>query len=181
MSLGLTTTAGRILTARLLKGDVGVTGITHCALGSGDMTFTDPLHPPDPTVDQIGLWGEFARKVYERRSFLIEDLDGTIIANSVHYRELAEDEGESKIIGIFFRFEETEGNGHTIKEYGFFGGTVAYTEDVEGGYAEGGIFDTEANPDGQVLDNGYLYEVTTIADFNKNSDTRLELVGIIKI
>ncbi|WP_281492019.1 hypothetical protein [Desulfosarcina cetonica] len=41
MSLGLIVKTGRILTARLLMGDP-IEGITHCAIGEGDATFTDP-------------------------------------------------------------------------------------------------------------------------------------------
>ena len=39
----------------------------------------------------------------------------------------------------------------------------------------------DTNPTGEVLTPGYLYEVKNIPDFNKTSDTRVELVGVIKI
>jgi hypothetical protein len=45
----------------------------------------------------------------------------------------------------------------------------------------GGVFHQDSNPVGKVLRPGYLYEVKNIPDFNKISDTRVELVGIIKI
>ena len=42
-------------------------------------------------------------------------------------------------------------------------------------------FHQDTNPAGEVLQPGYLYEVKNIPDFNKISDTRVEMVGIIKI
>lgn len=59
MSLGVITKSGRVLTARLLLGD-SVDGITHCAIGDGDTTFTDSLNPPSPTIDQTQLVHERA-------------------------------------------------------------------------------------------------------------------------
>ncbi|WP_205743718.1 hypothetical protein [Dichelobacter nodosus] len=88
---------------------------------------------------------------------------------------------ETNTIGIFFRFDEAEANGITIREYGFFGGDVQYVESVTGDLAMGGVFHQDTNPTGEVLHPGYLYEVKNIPDFNKISDTRVELVGIIKI
>jgi len=32
-----------------------------------------------------------------------------------------------------------------------------------------------------VLNPGYLYEVKNLPDFNKVADTRIELVGVIKV
>lgn len=176
-AIGLITTSGRILTARLLKGD-GIAGITHCALGYGDDTFTDPRNPPDPSVDQFALRNEFCRKAISRVAFLEEFEGGPIVANGVAYRET---ESETRILGFFFSFNESEANAHPTKEYGFFGGTVAFTDEVHSGYAEGGVYDPETNPTGQVLVSGYLYEIKHIPDFNKTSDTRFDLVGVIKI
>ncbi len=79
------------------------------------------------------------------------------------------------------RFDEAEANGITIREYGFFGGDVQYVQSVSGDLAMGGVFHQDTNPTGEVLRPGYLYEVKNIPDFNKISDTRVELVGIIKI
>ena len=42
MALGLIVNSGRVLTAKLLMGH-DVEGISHCAIGDGDATFTDPL------------------------------------------------------------------------------------------------------------------------------------------
>lgn len=151
MALGLIVKTGRILTAKLLLGQA-VDGITHCAIGDGDASFTDPQNPPAPDIGQTGLRNERARKRYYKRTFLKEDAEGALLVNGVRYLETGE---ETNTIGVFFRFDEAEANGITIREYGFFGG--------------------------EVLRPGYLYEVKNIPDFNKISDTRVELVGIIKI
>ena len=177
MSLGLITRSGRVLTARLLKGDP-VDGITHCAIGDGDGTFTDPVNPPAPDIDQTALKNERARKKQYKRTFLKEDPEGTLIVNGIHYIETGE---ETQTIGVFFRFEENEANGITIREYGFFGGDVAYIAGLQSDYAANGVYHPDTNPTGEVLDPGYLYEVKNIPDFNKTSDTRVELVGVIKI
>ena len=177
MSLGLIVKTGRILTARLLMGDP-IEGITHCAIGEGDATFTDPLNPPTPDIDQTTLKNERARKKHYKRTFLKEDPEGTLIVNGIHYMETAE---ETQTIGVFFRFEENEANGITIREYGFFGGTVEYIAGHDSDYAANGVFHEDVNPQGEVLVPGYLYEVKNIPDFNKTSDTRVELVGVIKI
>lgn len=75
MSLGLIVKTGRILTARLLMGDP-IEGITHCAIGDGDATFTDPVNPPAPDIDQTALKNERARKKQYKRTFLKEDPEG---------------------------------------------------------------------------------------------------------
>ena len=177
MSIGLITKSGRVLTARLLMGDP-IEGITHCAIGDGDETFIDPLNPPAPTIEQNALKHERARKKSYKRTFLAEDPEGVLVVNGIRYSETGE---ETNIIGVFFRFEEGEANGITIREYGFFGGSVAYIDGLQSDYAAGGVFHAITNPDGQVLAPGYLYEVKNIPDFNKTSDTRVELVGVIKI
>lgn len=177
MSLGLITRSGRVLTARLLKGDP-IEGITHCAIGDGDETFTDPMNPPDVSVDQTALKHERARKRCYKVAFLSEDPEGTLEVNGIRYSESAL---ETQIIGVFFRFEEAEANGITIREYGFFGGNVEYVDAIQSDYAEDGIHNDATNPTGQVKTPGYLYEAKNIPDFNKTSDTRVELVGVIKI
>ena len=58
---------------------------------------------------------------------------------------------------------------------------MQYVQSVTGDLAMGGVFHQDTNPTGEVLRPGYLYEVKNIPDFNKISDTRVELVGIIKI
>jgi len=57
--------SGKALMGRLLRND-GLQGITHCALGTGDDTFTDPENPPTPTPDQALLKSEFIRKTAYR-------------------------------------------------------------------------------------------------------------------
>lgn len=177
MALGLIVKTGRILTAKLLLGQA-VDGITHCAIGDGDASFTDPQNPPAPDIGQTGLRNERARKRYYKRTFLKEDAEGALLVNGVHYIETAE---ETQTIGVFFRFEESEANGITIREYGFFGGDVAYIDGLQSDYAANGVYHPDTNPTGEVLTPGYLYEVKNIPDFNKTSDTRVELVGVIKI
>ena len=177
MSLGLIVKSGRILTAKLLLGQP-VEGITHCAIGEGDATFTDPLNPPPPDIGQTALKSERARKRFYKRTFLEEDPKGALIVGGVHYLETVR---ETRILGVYFRFEESEANGITIREYGFFGGNIAYVEGHDAAYAAGGVYHPDTNPAGEVLHAGYLYEVKNIPDFSKISDTRVELIGIIKI
>lgn len=177
MALGLIVKSGRILTAKLLMGQA-VEGITHCAIGNGDSTFIDPQNPPAPDIEQTALKNERARKRFFKRTFLKEDAEGALVVNGVRYLETGL---ETNTIGIFFRFDEVEANGITIREYGFFGGEVEYVAEVSGDLANGGTFDQDTNPMGEVLRPGYLYEVKNIPDFNKISDTRVELVGIIRI
>lgn len=177
MSLGLITRSGRVLTARLLKGDP-IDGITHCAIGDGDDTFTDSMNPPDVSVDQLALIHERARKRCYKIAFLREDPEGVLEVNGIRYSESGL---ETQTIGVFFRFEEAEANGITIREYGFFGGNVEYVDGLESDYADGGVYNPATNPSGQVKTPGYLYEVKNIPDFVKTSDTRVELVGVIKI
>ena len=177
MSQGLIVKSGRILTAKLLLGEP-VEGITHCAIGEGDATFTDPLNPPAPDIDQEALKSERARKRFYKRTFLEESSEGSLIVGGVHYLETVQ---ETRTIGVYFRFEESEANGITIREYGFFGGNVSYVDGHDSDYAADGVYHADTNPTGQVLEPGYLYEVKNIPDFSKISDTRVELVGIIKI
>jgi hypothetical protein len=175
--LGLITHSGRILTAKLLVG-LPVGGITHCALGDGDGTFVDPLAPPAPSVDQVALVHERVRKRFWKRTFLVEDPAGGLRVNGVAYSESPK---PTPIIGVFFRFEEAEANGLTVKEYGFFGGGVEYVSGWTNDLAREGLHHPDTNPDGQVAVLGDLYEVKNIPDFHKTSDTRLELVGVIKL
>jgi len=99
----------------------------------------------------------------------------------MEYPDYMETSEETQTIGVFFRFEENEANGITIKEYGFFGGDVAYITGLQSDYAANGVFDADTNITGEVETPGYLYEIKNIPDFNKTSDTRVELVGVIKI
>jgi len=177
MALGLIVKSGRVLTAKLLMGQASE-GITHCAIGDGDETFTDPQYPPAPDINQTALKNERARKRFYKRTFLKEDAEGALTVNGVRYMETGE---ETNIIGVFFRFDEAQANGITIREYGFFGGDIEYIETITGDFASDGVFRQDTNPDGEVLRPGYLYEVKNIPDFNKISDTRVEFVGIIKI
>jgi hypothetical protein len=69
MALGLIVQIGRILTAKLLLGQA-MDGITHRAIGDGDVTSTDPQDPTVPYIGQTGLRNERARKRYYKRIFL---------------------------------------------------------------------------------------------------------------
>ena len=132
MALGLIVKTGRILTAKLLLGQA-VDGITHCAIGDGDASFTDPQNPPAPDIGQTGLRNERARKRYYKRTFLKEDAEGALLVNGVRYLETGE---ETNTIGIFFRFDEAEANGITIREYGFFGGDAKKFLPLQHGFDE---------------------------------------------
>lgn len=179
MPAGVITDSGRILMSRLLKGD-GIEGVTHCAIGDGDGSFIDPLNPPSPDRSQMALKHERARKKFYKRSYLQVDPSNTsaLVVNSVHYIETTT---PTNTLGFFFMFDESEGNGITVKEYGFFGGGVAYVQGYVSDYAEGGVYNAISNPGGKVLTPGYLYEVKNLPDFHKVTDTRIELVGVIKV
>lgn len=176
-SEGLITHSGRQLTARLLLGHQ-IQGITHCAIGDGDHTFTDPASPPPPTVDQTSLKHERARKRYTKRVFLARDPYGPIIIDGERYAETIQ---ETNTIGLFFQFSDHEVNGIIIREYGFFGGTVAYTNGHQDHLALNGLYDPQANPDGEVAQSGYLYEVKNVPDWPKTPDTTLELIALIRL
>jgi hypothetical protein len=108
----------------------------------------------------------------------VDDPEGDITVDGQTY---AETEAETEIIGVFFRFDDYEATTSVIKEIGFFGGTVAYVDGVTGDTALDGIYDETDNPDGEVLDPGYLYEARNISDYSKDSHTMLELIAIIKL
>lgn len=166
------TDSGRVFMARHLMG-LEASGITHCALGAGDETFVDPSSPPIPRLDQTALLAETARKRFTRRQFLTPDAEGSVIMEGIRY---APTESETSIVGIFFEFTHEEVNGLTIREYGFFGGDVAYRPEVAGDLAMGGVYDPVTNPGGEVLAPGRLFQLKTVPDFYKQSDTTLELV-----
>ena len=176
-TLGLIVNTGRVLTARLLMGDP-IEGITHCAIGEGDSTFTNLWNPPAPEIDQTALKNERARKKFYKRTFLKEDPKGTLEINGIHYFETSE---ETQTIGVFFRFEENEANGITIREYGFFGGNVQYVNEVDSDYAINGVYHPDINPAGEVLIPGYLFEVKHTLPFIKTPGTQIELVAVIKL
>jgi len=154
MALGLIVKSGRVLTAKLLMGQA-VEGITHCAIGDGDETFTEPQNPPAPDIEQTALKNERARKRFYKRTFLKEDAEGAL--------------EETNTIGIFFRFDEAEANGITIREYGFFGGDVEYVTSVSGDLAMGGVFHQGTNPVGEVLRPGSVYAVVLLTKLRRST------------
>ena len=171
------TDSGRVLMARHLMG-LESSGITHCALGAGDASFVDPLSPPPASPAQTALATETARKRYARRVYLTPAAGGNVVLGGVHYTETA---SETSIVGIFFEFEHDEANGLTIREYGFFGGDVAYRPGAAGDLALGGVFDPVQNPGGEVAQPGRLFQIKNVPDFHKLSDTTLELVCVCHI
>src|SRR5512140_3506553 len=98
---GLIVHSGRILLARQLLG-LDPQGITHCALGEGDATFTDPINPPEPNVGRTGLLSERCRKRFYKRGFLEPHPAGDIAAAGETWRETTT---ETPTVGVFFRFE----------------------------------------------------------------------------
>ena len=175
MSLGLVTDSGRTLVAQLMLG-APLDGITHCALGDGDDRFIDPKNPPPPMVTQTALAHELVRKKYYKRAFLHVVSEGRLVADGIHY---AETPTPTNIIGVFFQFDEQEARNLTLREYGYFGGNVAYREGIESPLARDGVHHPTTNPSGEVATPGYLYEIKHIPDLNMIG--QLELIGIIKI
>jgi len=82
-------------------------GVTHCALGSGDGTCTEPENPPAPTADQTLLKSEFIRKTTWESSFLVEDLSGTITVGGVTYAETGNHDGEMLVPGYLHEVRNT--------------------------------------------------------------------------
>lgn len=64
MALGLIVKTGRILTAKLLLGQA-VDGITHCAIGDGDASFTDPQRDLPP-IDRLEDFRPGGHSMYQR-------------------------------------------------------------------------------------------------------------------
>lgn len=177
MPTGMIVYAGRVLMARHLLG-LETQGITHCALGEGDASFTDPANPPAPLAGQTELKCERCRKRFYKRVFLEAHPEGEIAVDGQAWRET---DTETNTIGVFFKFDTTEANDITIREYAFIGGDVEYVEGHTSDYAEGGLWNAASNPEGQVLSPGRLFEVKHIPDFYKFPDTQIELVGIFHI
>jgi hypothetical protein len=172
--IGVITHAGRILRAKAV-----LNAITHCALGEGNPSWGN--NPPQPDVNQTSLVKEVARKRYSKKSFLIPDPQGSIAiakdpdnpSNLTFYSETTE---ETNAIAIWFRFEEWEVVGATIREYGFFGDGVEYVSGVNRLLALNGVYDPVNNPNGQVLNSGKLYRVVNIPPKIKADTDSLEIV-----
>lgn len=177
MPSGMIVQSGRVFLARHLLG-LEPQGITHCALGEGDASFTDPANPPSPNPNQTALKSEHCRKKFYKRSFLEPFAGGEIAVDGQNYRET---ETETNTVGVFFIFDTTEANDITIREYGFLGGDVQYITGLTADYAEGGLWNPTSNPGGQVLAPGRLFEVKHISDFYKYPDTQIELIGIFHV
>ena len=179
MSMALITNAGHILMARHLAG-LESEGITHCAIGNGDATFTDPTNPPAPSVDQVSLKNETARKRFTRRSFLVPSESGPYEFTGIRYAEAGAGL-ETSTVGIFFEFDYAEANGQTIKEYGFFADGVTYRPEVGGDLALGGVYNAITNPGGEVATPGRLFQIKNVPDYQKTGDSKFSLVCVCKI
>lgn len=172
------TTKGKAEMLRLLKGDGGDALVTHCAVGTGDGSFSDPLDPPAPTADQETLVNEVARRTPYKVKFL-EASDSTnaiIVSGGTYYTE---SDTSSNVLGFFFRFEDELEN-QTLKEYGFFGRGVTFKSGVDPNLAENGIYDASSNPTGEVDASGTAWEIVNIPDDLREPGTLLELVAILK-
>lgn len=162
---------------RLLAGDL-VSGITHCALGSGDATFVDPATPPTPTIAQEALHHEVCRVAAYQRVYLVQDDEGAVVVDGVAYRV---SETPTDTVALYFRFDGQHANDVTLREYGIFGGSVAYRAGVTGSYAVNGVYHATTNTTGEVQDPGVLYEVRNIPDFSKFAGTTLEIVCVTRV
>lgn len=183
MQTDLITDRGRAMMAQWLAGGLSGNGLTHLAIGDGDATFTDPLSPPQPSRSQLALRHELARKKFYKRAYLLVDPtnQAPLVVDGVHYSEIPSGTNQySNLLGLFFVFTEAEANGFTIREYGIFGGGVQYRPGITSDYASGGVYHAANNPSGQVWWPGILYEVRHIPDFVKLSDTRFEIVVVLK-
>ena len=153
----------------------GVDEIKYCALGSGDETFTDPENPPGETEGE-GLLGEFARVHYctwddalniPGKAYLVEDPNGRIAVDGVNYSIAP---GPTNIVLYTFVFGPDMGVG-TVKEWGLFADNAKLL--VEGQYAEGGLFDPDTNPGGEVDTLGTRVCVKNIHDWEKAAQDTL--------
>ncbi len=148
---------------------LGVDEIKYCALGSGDETFTDPENPPDETEGE-GLLSEYARVHYcewdttkgiPGKCFVEEDPNGAIYVDGVRYSVAS---GPTPYVLYTFVFGPNMGVG-TVKEWGLFADNAKLL--VEGPYAEGGLFDPDTNPGGEVDTLGTRVCVKNIPDWEK--------------
>jgi hypothetical protein len=138
----------------------GIDDIKHCAIGSGDGTFTDPENPPEEDVDATALKGEFARVAVSRKSYLVEDEFGAITVGNVNY---SYSDVPTNIVLYEFQFAVSQGEAATIKELGLFADDAALR--VAGAYGENGLYDAGTNPTGEVSVLGTLYGVKNIPDY----------------
>lgn len=143
----------------------GIGDLVHCALGSGDGTFTDPENPPVEDVNATALKGEFARRAVTRKSYLAEDEYGTIRIGNINYSYSAT---PTNTVLYEWTFERGEGEAETIKEIGLFADDAALL--VAGAYAENGLYDAGTNPTGEVAALGTLFGLKNIPDYDLKKD-----------
>lgn len=143
----------------------GIDDIKHCAIGSGDGTFTDPENPPEEDASATALKGEFARVSVKSKSYLVEDEYGVIRVGDINY---SYSDVPTNIVLYEFQFAKFEGEAQTIKEIGLFADDAALR--VAGAYAENGLYDAVSNPTGEVSVLGTLYAVKHIPDYDLKKD-----------
>lgn len=96
-----------VLIARLLKGEPGVRGITHLAVGTGGSGW-DLQDPPAPTTTQQRLEGEILRKKITKTAFIDPETGNETLT-------------PTNIVDYSFCFSESEAVGSLV-EMGLFGG-----------------------------------------------------------
>lgn len=166
---------GRAWQAGMLTGDETRGEIKHLAVGTGDATFTDPNQPPVEDEDQHALKGEFARIAYCDKQYVVEDPDGEIHVNGNRYSVTSE---KTNLRLYTFRFSNTQATAQVIKEFGYYADFPALR--VGGDYGEGGVYDAENNPDGEVSVRGTLVGVKNICDFQKSDTKELESLLLVR-
>ncbi|MCK7511791.1 MAG: hypothetical protein MZV70_52250 [Desulfobacterales bacterium] len=115
-----------------------------------------------------------------KRTFLKEDPEGALIVNGVHYIETARGDPDHRRL-LPLRGERGQRHHHRA-EYGFFGGDVATSPDVQSDLRRQRRLPPRHQSDrARCSIPAISTKCKNIPDFNKTSDTRVELVGVIKI
>ena len=148
-------------------------GAVWMALGLGDETFTDPRVPPAISNGQSSLIAEYARIAHTRKAYVVEDLDGSIVVDGVHYMEAE----TSDLVAYFFVFDYPKSL-MTVKEIGFFGGDVTYRSDADGNLALYGTYASD-NLSGQVSDPGTMIAAKNIQTLVKSDSVKINGVLIV--
>lgn len=125
---GITTLDGHIYKAELFFGADGTSspesarGPFWCAIGDGDLTFTNPLVPPAEDANQTGLKHEKIRKKFTTKNYVVIDSVGPITVGDTSYSISVSPTG---IVLLEYVFDFSEAN-FTWKEVAFFGGSVVF-------------------------------------------------------
>ncbi len=144
----------------------GIDEIKYCAIGSGDETFIDPENPPEEILSPGSvLKHEFARVHYYQKNYLIEDEYGVYSDGTVRYSISSVPTG---ITAYFFKFAAFQGEADTVKEWGIFADDASLK--VAGQYGEGGLYDADTNPTGEVANLGTMIAIKNIPDYDFKKD-----------